>query len=256
MGMTFAPLLFWGHRKLRKPTKTSYLHTHPVSLLYCSWAVGCGESVVLLDLWGLLAWGRALGLSWDTKPGFIWAGTGARDLAESQRFLIPDSSSPCPSWGKLYLALLLKLKLQYFDHLMWRDPDAGKDWGQEEKGTTEDEMVGWHHRLDGHVWISSGNWWWTGRPGVLWSMGLQRVGHDWATELNRTLRKNWFWRITFYSKSFVYAPSPRLLKLKALFSQSIALIFFCVSTSLRKQKQNSHLPEWREVWLLSTGNTG
>ena len=34
--------------------------------------------------------------------------------------------------------------------LIWEDPDAGKDWGQEEKGTTEDEMVGWHHRLDGH----------------------------------------------------------------------------------------------------------
>ena len=35
--------------------------------------------------------------------------------------------------------------------LIWKDPDAGKDWGQEEKGTTEDEMVGWHHQLDGHV---------------------------------------------------------------------------------------------------------
>ena len=34
--------------------------------------------------------------------------------------------------------------------LLWKDPDAGKDWRQEEKGTTEDEMVGWHHRLDGH----------------------------------------------------------------------------------------------------------
>ena len=34
--------------------------------------------------------------------------------------------------------------------LIWKDPDAGKDWGQEEKGTTEDEMVGWHHRLTGH----------------------------------------------------------------------------------------------------------
>ena len=33
---------------------------------------------------------------------------------------------------------------------IWKDPDAGKDWGQEEKGTTEDEMVGWHHRLNGH----------------------------------------------------------------------------------------------------------
>ena len=35
-------------------------------------------------------------------------------------------------------------------HLIGKDPDAGKDWGQEEKGTTEDEMAGWHHRLDGH----------------------------------------------------------------------------------------------------------
>ena len=52
--------------------------------------------------------------------------------------------------------LMLKLKLQYFGHLIqksWligKDPDTGKDWRQEEKGTTEDEMVGWHHRLNGH----------------------------------------------------------------------------------------------------------
>ena len=58
------------------------------------------------------------------------------------------------------------------------------DWRQEEKGTTEDEMVGWHHWLDGHEWVNSGSWWWTGRPGVLQSMGLQRVGHNWATGLN------------------------------------------------------------------------
>ena len=49
--------------------------------------------------------------------------------------------------------LMLKLKLQHFGHLMQRvdsleKTDAGRDWGQEEKGTTEDEMVGWHHRLD------------------------------------------------------------------------------------------------------------
>ena len=42
--------------------------------------------------------------------------------------------------------------------LIWKDPDGGKDWGQEEKGMTEDEMVGWHHRLDGH--------------GVEWSRGV------------------------------------------------------------------------------------
>ena len=51
--------------------------------------------------------------------------------------------------------MMLKLKLQYFGHLMQRvdsleKTDAGRVWGQEEKGTTEDEMAGWHHRLDGH----------------------------------------------------------------------------------------------------------
>ena len=51
--------------------------------------------------------------------------------------------------------------------LIGKDPDAGKDWRREEKGTTEDE-----------------SWWWTGRPCVLQPMGWQRVGHDWATELN------------------------------------------------------------------------
>ena len=52
------------------------------------------------------------------------------------------------------LILMLKLKLQYFGHLMWslliwKDPNAGKDWRQE-KGTAEDEMFGWLHRFDGH----------------------------------------------------------------------------------------------------------
>ena len=65
--------------------------------------------------------------------------------------------------------------------LIGKDPDAGKDWRQEE---TEDEMVGWHHWLNGQVWINSRSWWWTGRPGVLQPMGLQRVRHDWMTELN------------------------------------------------------------------------
>ena len=62
--------------------------------------------------------------------------------------------------------------------LIGKDPDAGKDWKWEEKGTTEDKMVGWHHQLDGWVWTNFRSWWWTGKPGVLQSMGLKRVGHD------------------------------------------------------------------------------
>ena len=55
--------------------------------------------------------------------------------------------------GNIYL--MLKLKLQYFGHLMRRTDsfektDAGRDWRQEEKGMTEDKMVGWHHRLNEH----------------------------------------------------------------------------------------------------------
>ena len=69
--------------------------------------------------------------------------------------------------------------------LIGKDSDAGRDWGQEEKGTTEDEMAGWHHWLDGHEFEwTPGDWWWTGRPGVLQFMRSPRVGHDWATELN------------------------------------------------------------------------
>ena len=68
--------------------------------------------------------------------------------------------------------------------LIGKDPDAGKDWRREEKGTTEDEMVGWHHWLNGHKSeqaprVGDG----PGRPGVLQSIGSQRLRHDWGTEL-------------------------------------------------------------------------
>ena len=65
--------------------------------------------------------------------------------------ILKETSPGCSLEG-----LMLKLKLQYFGHLMRsvdslenNDADAGRDWGQEDKGTTEDEMAGWHHRLDG-----------------------------------------------------------------------------------------------------------
>ena len=71
--------------------------------------------------------------------------------------------------------------------LIGKGPDVGKDWRQKKKGTTEDEMVGWHHRLNGSwIWVNSGSWWRTGSPGVMRSMGSQRVRHDWATEMNWT----------------------------------------------------------------------
>ena len=61
---------------------------------------------------------------------------------------------------------------------------TGKDWGQEVKGMTEDEMVAWHHRLNGHELGESLGW--TARPCILRFMGSQRVRYDWETELNWT----------------------------------------------------------------------
>ena len=89
--------------------------------------------------------------------------------------------------------------------LIGKDSDAGRDWGQEEKGTTEDEMAGWHHWLDGHwVLVNSGSWWWTGRPGVLRFTGSQRVGHDWATDLIwlKVFTKSYFHPI-FFQVNFI-----------------------------------------------------
>ena len=68
--------------------------------------------------------------------------------------------------------------------LIGKDSDAGMDWGQEEKGR---QRMRW---LDGITdsmdvgLVNSGSWWWTGRPRMLRFMGSQRVGHEWATELN------------------------------------------------------------------------
>ena len=84
--------------------------------------------------------------------------------------------------------LMLKLKLQYFGYLIRRtdsfgkDPDAGKDWRQEEKG-----MTGWDDWMASPtqwtwVWADSRRRWKTGRPGMLQFMETQRVRHDWVTE--------------------------------------------------------------------------
>ena len=68
--------------------------------------------------------------------------------------------------------------------LIWKDPNAGKDWRQEEKGMTEDEMAGWHHRLDGHEFeraLGVGD----GQGGLACcSPWGRRVGHDWVSKLN------------------------------------------------------------------------
>ena len=85
--------------------------------------------------------------------------------------------------------MMLKLKAQYFGHLMWRvdsgkDSDAGRDWGQEEKGMTEDEMAGWHH------WLYGRESEWT--PGVGDGQGGLACFDSWGRkESDTTERLNW-----------------------------------------------------------------
>ena len=102
----------------------------PVVMYGCeSWTVKKAEHR-RIDAFELWCWRRLLRVPWTAR--------------RSNQSILEEISPGCSSEG-----LMLKLKLQYFGHLC-KDPDAGKDWGQEEKGMTEDEMFGWHHRLNGH----------------------------------------------------------------------------------------------------------
>ena len=88
-----------------------------------------GRRIDASELW---CWRRLLRVPWTAR--------------RSNQSILKAINPGCSLEG-----MMLKLKLQYFGHLMRRvDPDAGRDWGQEEKGTTEDEMAGWHHQLNGH----------------------------------------------------------------------------------------------------------
>ena len=87
--------------------------------------------------------------------------------------------------------LMLKLQLQYFGHLMQRADSFERRWCWERLRAGEGDDRGWDGWMASPtrwtwVWVDSGSWWWTGRPGVLWFMESQRVGHNWATELNWT----------------------------------------------------------------------
>ena len=85
--------------------------------------------------------------------------------------------------------LMLKLKLQYFGHWCKELPHWKRSWCWERlKGGGEGDDRGWDGWIASStqwtwVWASSGNWWWTGKPGMLQSMRLQRAGHNWAAKL-------------------------------------------------------------------------
>ena len=135
-----------------------------------SWSVKKAEHW-RIDAFELWCWRRLLRVPWTAK--------------RSNQSILKETGPGCSLEGPM-----LKLKLQYFGYLMWRVDSLEKTLmlrgigGQEKKGMTEDEMAGWHHRLNGHEFE------WTpgvgdGQGGLLCydSWGSRRVGHDWATEL-------------------------------------------------------------------------
>ena len=120
-------------RDITLPTKVLLVKAmvFPVVKYGCeNWTVKKAECW-RIDAFELWCWRRLLRVPWTAR--------------RSNQSILKEISPGCS-----LEEMMLKLKLQYFGHLMWRaDSDAGKDWGQEEKGTTEDEMAGWHHWLDG-----------------------------------------------------------------------------------------------------------
>ena len=126
-----------------------------------------------IDAFELWCWRRLLRVPWTAR--------------RSNQSILKDISPGCSLEG-----LMVQLKLQYFGHLMWRINSLEETLmlgGIGGRGEGDDRgWNGWMASPTQWTWVSvnSGSWWWTGRPGVLWFMGLQRVGHDWVTELNWT----------------------------------------------------------------------
>ena len=90
-----------------------------------------------IDAFELWCWRRLLRVPWTAR--------------RSNQYILKEISPGCSLEGLMLEAETPNLWPPNANSwLIWKDPDAGKDWGQEEKGTTEDEMIGWHHWLNGH----------------------------------------------------------------------------------------------------------
>ena len=134
-----------------------------------------------IDAFELWCWRRLLRVHWTAR--------------RSNQSILKEISPGCSLEG-----LMLKLKLQYIGYLIRR-----ADWFEKTlmfetlKAGGEGDDRGWDGSMSSltqwtWVWVNSGSWWWTGRPGVLRFMGLKRVRHDWATELNWWLIGGVIWQ--------------------------------------------------------------
>ena len=162
-------------RDITLPTKVHLVKAmvFPVVRYGCdSWTIKKAEHR-RIDAFELWCWRRLLRVSWTAE--------------RSNQSILKEISPECSLEG-----LMLKLKLQYFGHLMWRTDFLKRPWCWERlKVGGEGDDRGWDGWMASQtqwtwVWVNSRSWRWTGRPGMLQSMGSHRVGHDWVTELNWT----------------------------------------------------------------------
>ena len=160
-------------RDISLPTKVHLVKVmvFPVVMYgYESWTVRKAEHRKI-DAFELWCWRRFLRVSWTAR--------------RSNQSILKEISPGCSLEG-----LMLKLKLQYFvtsceELTHWKRPWCWEGLGAGGEGDNR----GWDGWMASPtwwawVWVDSGSWWWTGRPGMLRFMGSQRVGHDWAAELN------------------------------------------------------------------------
>ena len=126
-----------------------------------------------IDAFELWCWRRLSRVPWTARS--------------SNQSILKEISPGCSLEG-----LMLKLKLQYFGHLIWRADSLektlmlGKFEGGRRRGRQRIRLLDGIANSWTWVWVSSRSWWWTGKPGIWQSMGSQGVRHDWVTELNLT----------------------------------------------------------------------
>ena len=121
--------------------------------------------------------------------------------------------------------------------LIGKDSDAGKDWWQEEKGVTEDKIVGWHHQLNGHEFEHSRRWWRTGKPGVLQFTGLQRAIHNLVPEQQQPGKYGFALKQNL--GSFIYRKFPPLIVVKNIWTH-IYIMKWAVSEK-KEKREISHI---------------
>ena len=169
----------WPSRDISLPTKVCPVRAmiFPVVMYGCeNWTIKKAECWI--DAFELWCWRRFLRVPWTARG--------------SNQSILEENS---PEYS--FEGLMLKLKLQYFGHLIWRTDSFEKTLmlGKFEGGRRRGQQrmsISWIASLTQWtwVWVNSKSWWRTRRPGVLLSMGLQRVEHDWVTELN--------WNLSFF----------------------------------------------------------